>query len=76
MKVTLDLSKLREDGHLSAEEYEKLLRLGKQDTGSLGINILVAFGVIAVSGGLIALLLDPIDDARASARPCSRSGSC
>ena len=33
MKVTLDLSKLREDGQISAEEYEKLLRLGKQGEG-------------------------------------------
>ncbi len=59
MKVTLDLSRLREDGRITAEEYEKLLRLGKQDTGSLWINILVGFGVVAVSGGLTALLPDP-----------------
>src|SRR4051812_4717495 len=59
MKVTLDLTNLRESGLITSAEYEKLLRLGKHGTGSLGINILVGFGVVAVSGGLIALLPNP-----------------
>ncbi len=59
MKVTLDLSRLREQGAITPQEYEKLLRLGRHDTGSLGINILVGFGVVAVSLGLVALLPNP-----------------
>jgi iron complex transport system permease protein len=59
MKVTLDLTNLRESGLITSAEYEKLLQLGRRGTGSLGINILVGFGVMAVSGGLIALLPNP-----------------
>jgi hypothetical protein len=59
MKVTLDLSKLREQGAITQAEYDRLLQLGRQDTGALGINILVGFGVVAVSLGLIALLPNP-----------------
>jgi iron complex transport system permease protein len=56
MKITLDLSKLVEDGKLTPAEAERLKTLASHDTGSLGINILVGFGVIAVAGGLGALL--------------------
>jgi hypothetical protein len=56
MKVTLDLSKLRESGEITQAEYEKLAALGKSQTGSLAFNILIGFGVIAVSAGLIALV--------------------
>jgi len=56
MKITLDISKLVEDGKLTPAEAERLKALASHDTGSLGINILVGFGVIAVAGGLAALL--------------------
>ncbi|MBI4366007.1 MAG: hypothetical protein HY543_04230 [Deltaproteobacteria bacterium] len=56
MKITLDLSKLVEDGKLTAAEAERLRGLAAQDTGSLGINILVGFGVVAVAGGAGALI--------------------
>ena len=56
MKITLDISKLVEDGRLTPAEAERLKALASHDTGSLGINILVGFGVIAVAGGLAALL--------------------
>lgn len=57
MKITLDLSKLVEEGKLSAAEAERLKALAKHDTGSLGINILIGFGVIAVAAGAVTLLL-------------------
>lgn len=56
MKVVLDLSKLREDGKLTQAEYDKLLKLAGASTGSLAINILIAFGVISVAGGLLVFV--------------------
>lgn len=56
MKITLDLSKLVEDGKLTLEEAERLKALAARDTGSLAINILVGFGVVAVSAGAVALI--------------------
>jgi len=61
MKITLDLSKLVEEGKLSAADAERLKALAKHDTGSLGINILIGFGVIAVAGGAVTLLLAMFD---------------
>lgn len=56
MKITLDLSKLVEDGKLTAEEANRLQALAAHDTGSLAINTLVGFGVVAVSAGALALI--------------------
>ncbi len=56
MKVTLDLSKLLEEGKISQAEFEKLSQLSAEWTGTLAFNILVGFGVIAVSGASLALL--------------------
>ncbi len=56
MKVTLDLTKLLEEGKISRAEFEKLSQLSAEGTGSLAFNILVGFGVIAVSGASLALL--------------------
>jgi hypothetical protein len=58
MKITLDLSKLVEEGRLTPAEAERLKRLAAGDTGSLGVNILVGFGVISVALGLAALFQD------------------
>lgn len=55
MKITLDISKLVEEGKLTPAEAERLKGLSSQDTGSLGINILVGFGVVAVAAGAGAL---------------------
>lgn len=60
MKITLDLTDLVETGKLTAAEAEKLRTLAARDTGSLGINILVGFGVIAVAAGAGALLPSPL----------------
>jgi iron complex transport system permease protein len=59
MKITLDLSKLVEEGKLTPEEAARLRGLAAHDTGSLAINILVGFGVVAVSAGALALLPTP-----------------
>jgi len=57
MKVVLDLSRLLREGKISQEEFERLSRFAVRDTGSLAINILIGLGVIAVSGGFLALVL-------------------
>ncbi len=59
MKVTLDLSKLVEEGKLTPAEAERLRALAAHDTGALAINVLVGFGVVAVSAGAIALAPTP-----------------
>jgi iron complex transport system permease protein len=60
MKITLDLSKLVEEGKLTPAEAERLKTLAAHDTGSLGINILLGFGVVAVSAGIVALVPTPL----------------
>lgn len=59
MKVTLDLTKLLEDGKISQAEFEKLSQLSARGTGLLAFNILIGFGVIAVSGASMALVPTP-----------------
>ena len=56
MKVTLDLDKLLADGSINQAEYDKLCRFSAQGTSQLSYNILVGFGVIAVSGAALALV--------------------
>jgi len=60
MKITLDISKLVEEGKLTAAEAERLTALASHDTGSLGINILIGFGVVAVAAGAVALVPTPL----------------
>ena len=60
MKVTLDLTKLLDEGRISREEHDRLAQLGVAATGSLAFNILVGFGVIAVSAGAVALVPDAV----------------
>jgi hypothetical protein len=67
MKITLDLSKLVEDGKLTAAEAERLKALAAQETGHLGLNILTGFGVIAASAGAVAILLTAFQFTAASA---------
>lgn len=59
MKITLDLGKLVETGKISNEEAERLKALAAPTTASLALNILLAFGVMAVAGGVIGLLPEP-----------------
>src|SRR6187549_2234986 len=60
MKITLDISNLVEEGKLTREEADKLTALAAHDTGSLGINILIGFGVIAIAAGAVALAPTPL----------------
>src|SRR5688572_32258315 len=60
MKVTLDLTKLLEEGRITREEHDRLSQLGAAGTGSLAFNILLGFGVLAVSAGAVALVPNPI----------------
>ena len=60
MKVTLDLDQLLSEGRITQLEYEKLSGLAAKSTGSLAFNILIGFGVIAVSGATLALVPEPM----------------
>jgi len=60
MKITLDISKLVEEGKLTREEADRLTALAAHETGSLGINILIGFGVVAISAGAVALVPTPL----------------
>jgi iron complex transport system permease protein len=60
MKVTLDLTKLLEEGRITREEHNRLSQLGAAGTGSLAFNILLGFGVIAVSAAVVALVPNAI----------------
>lgn len=60
MKITLDVSKLVEDGKLTLEEAERLKALAAPDVGRLAFNILIGFGVAAVAAGAVALIPTPV----------------
>lgn len=56
MKVTLDLTKLREDGRITQAEYDKFSAFAAEGTGTTAFNILVGFGIVAVGGAALALV--------------------
>jgi hypothetical protein len=56
MKVTLDLSALVAGGQLTQAEAERLKSLSATQTGSMGANVLLAFGAVAVALGAAALV--------------------
>jgi hypothetical protein len=60
MKVTLDLGRLLAEGKITQAEHDRLMTYAAAGTGSLAFNILIAFGVIAVAAGAVALKPDPI----------------
>jgi hypothetical protein len=60
MKITLDISRLVEEGKLTREEADKLTGLAADHTGTLGINILIGFGVVAIAAGAVALAPTPL----------------
>lgn len=59
MKITLDLDHLLKEGKITRDEYDKLSGLAAQSTGSLAFNLLIGFGVVAVSGATLALVPAP-----------------
>ena len=56
MKVTLDLTELLENGDITQEEHDRLAKLSSSGTSSLALNIVIAFGVISVAAGILALV--------------------
>jgi hypothetical protein len=60
MKITLDISKLLEEGKITPAEAERLKTLASHESGSLGINILIGFGVVSVASGAVALVPTPL----------------
>ena len=56
MKITLDLDKLLQNGSITQEEYARFTGLASRDTASFALNVVLAFGVIAVASGLLILL--------------------
>ena len=54
MKVVLDIDRLRSQGRITPDEFDRLRTFASEDTGSLGINILIAFGVVATAVGTLA----------------------
>ena len=60
MKVTLDLDQLLQDQKITRDEYDRLSEFAAKSTGSLAFNILIGFGVVAVSGATLALVPTPI----------------
>jgi iron complex transport system permease protein len=55
IRIVLDITRLVEEGKLTAQEAERLQTLAKRDTGSLAISVLMSFGAVAVAAGIIAL---------------------
>jgi hypothetical protein len=56
MKITLDITDLVAKGHLTEEEATRLKGFAVQDTGALGVNVLMAFGAVAISAGIGVLV--------------------
>jgi hypothetical protein len=58
MKITLDVAKLEQNGHITPEQRQWLESLAETHSNSVGngVNILVGFGVIAVTAGTLAVL--------------------
>jgi hypothetical protein len=74
MKITLDISRLVEEGKVTPEEAQRLIALASRETGSLAINILIGFGVVAIAAGAVALVPTPLASPYWSA--ASSSGTC
>lgn len=56
MKVTLDLDRLLQQGRITSAECARLKGFAAADTGSLALNLLLGFGVIATAAGTLVLL--------------------
>lgn len=56
IRVTLDLTELLRRGEIDQAEFERLRTLGARGASALAFSVLIGFGVVAVSLGLMALL--------------------
>ncbi len=59
MKITLDIDALLADGRINADEYARLKSFASETTSSLALNLVLAFGIICVAGGTVALVPAP-----------------
>ena len=59
MKILIDIDELQQQGLVSVETARLLREHATKDTGSTAINILLAFGGIAVAAGFGALTFSP-----------------
>lgn len=59
MKITLDLTELVERGQPTAVEAERLKGLAAKDSGTLGSNIFLGFGAVAVVLGVGVMVPTP-----------------
>ncbi len=55
MKITLDTDELLSEGRISPDEYSRLKQLAAETTASFALNLALAFGIVAVAGGTLAL---------------------
>lgn len=60
MKITLDIDKLLQEGKIDRADYETLKGFALEENASLALNILLGFGVVAVAGGMLALLASSV----------------
>jgi len=60
MKITLDIGKLVEQGRLTPDEATRLQAMAAESTGSLAMNMLIGFGVVAVALGVMGLVPEPM----------------
>ncbi len=56
MKITIDVDRLLSEGKITEAECARLKELASEETGSQGLNLLIGFGVLATTGGALALL--------------------
>lgn len=54
MRIMLDVDQLLEEGAITPQQAEQFRRWAVKDAGSTAINVLFAFGALAVSGSLLA----------------------
>jgi iron complex transport system permease protein len=54
LKVTIDLDQLLLEGKITQAEYDRFSQFAARSTAALAFNILIGFGVIAVSGAAVA----------------------
>lgn len=59
MKISVDVDALVKSGVISDEVAATLRQHSLKNTGALAINMLLAFGAIAIAGGLLILLPEP-----------------
>ena len=60
MKITLNLDKLLAEGQITESEYHRLKSLAEVETGNLGLNLIIGFGVIATTTGALAFFKSPL----------------